>query len=40
MYHLLHVCHTLVYRIYVHPEILCVFWYIDVLHVRNCHLLV
>ena len=31
MYHLPHACRTLVPKICVRPEMLCVFWYIDVL---------
>ena len=38
MYHLPHVCRTLVSEICVHPEILCVFQHIDVLTcmIYNC----
>ena len=31
MYHISRVCHTLVPKIRVRPEMLCVFWYIEVL---------
>ena len=34
MYHLPHICHTLVPKIRVHPE-MHVFWYIDVFYVCN-----
>ena len=38
IYHLLRVCHTLVPEIYVHPEMFCVFRYIEVLTyvINNC----
>ena len=38
MYHLPHVCYTLVPEIYVHPKMLCVFRYIEVLTcvIYNC----
>ena len=38
MYHLPCVCHTLVPEIHVHPEVLCVFRYIDMLTcvIYNC----
>ena len=38
MYHLPHVCCTLVPEIHVYPEILRVFWYIDALTcvIYNC----
>ena len=40
MYHLPHVCCTLVTEICVHLEYMehHVFWYIDAVHVHGCHL--
>ena len=39
MYHLPHICHTLVPKIRVHPKMLCLFLYIDVLmHVYDLQL--
>ena len=36
LYHLPRICCTLVHEIHVHPEILCVFQYIDVLMCVIC----